>query len=848
MFVDGNLLSINDGHMSTYICQACRRGSRLRLRPVRGFAGFHSSDKSKKPADAAARQQTQTDGDRPRFSQRRDTLRDVQPLGGSRFGQTSRMASRSMTQEEKDRELLRYRPSQSQQRQSINNRSLGSRSVNRPLGSRPAENKWVRPSEGTWGRPKPRKQTSNAKAGTFETAASDVDHEEVESIRDADDDRRPGLRRSPAMIERIKAKKERRRYEPKEEEVVAPPQPKQRKPKAVPLIPIQREAIIPDAITVANLARVFGVRFEHLVNKMHQQGLQDKASYDYVLTADDASMLAMEFNLEPVVNTEKALDVYPRPPPADPFRLPLRPPVVTIMGHVDHGKTTLLDSLRRTSVAAGEAGGITQHIGAFSVSLNDGKNKVTFLDTPGHAAFTNMRSRGANVTDIVVLVVAADDGVMPQTREAIKLATEADVPMIVAINKMDKPGCDAEKVAQMLLNEGIQLETNGGDIQVVPVSGLTGDGLDKLVDNITTLAEVLDLRAEKTGKDVICEGTVIESKVDRGKGTVSTMLVRRGTLNKGDVLVAGTTWCKVRTMVDDKGAMVNSAEPGTPVNLTGWRELPSAGDEVLQVESEDIAKRIVENRKRRIDYEQQLKDIEAINEQRRMKREEDAMTEEEREAESKDSLEPSIKELCLLVKGDVSGTVEAVVDSMSGLGNKQVHVKVVGSGVGAITESDVQMASATGATIIGFNARADKKVSQLASSSKVEIISHSIIYRLLEDTKARLATLLPPVIEKHVHGEATVQQLFPVTRKGTTLNVAGCRITNGSITRQNRVRIVRDRQEIFDGELSSLRHVKKDIPEAKKGMECGMDFAGFQDFLAGDIVQSYVTRERPAEL
>lgn len=638
---------------------------------------------------------------------------------------------------------------------------------------------------------------------------------------------------------------------------------------------VQRDVYIPEVVNVANLARVLGIRLEQLISTMKNLEMEN-TKHDHMLSADESSLIAMELDMNPIVDSQAALDLYPRAQPEDMSIFPSKPPIVTIMGHVDHGKTTLLDTLRKSSVAAGEAGGITQHIGAFSVDLPS-KKRITFLDTPGHAAFSAMRSRGANVTDIVVLVVAADDGVMPQTIEAIKHAQSANVPIIVAINKCDKHGADANRVKQELLQHEIQLEEFGGDVASVEVSGLTGKGLDELEENIITLAEVLDLRAERNNT---AEGVVLESNIEKGRGNVATILVRSGTLKTGGHIVAGNTMCKVRSMTDDKGKTVKEALPGQPVKVIGWKELPSAGDEMLQATTESVAKTVVANRIAKEQRKQQLQDLEVINEKRRRQREQ---VEAERNAErqykkdmwmfhqglitqypetlnkrlsaingltnAQDEEEDKVKEYRAIVKGDVSGTVEAVVDCLNGLQTPEVRVKVVSSGVGNISESDVQLAAASEGHIIGFNVKADKRIQQEASMNNVSIKSYNIIYKLLDDVKSSLCDMLPPIITTQVNGEATIQQVFQITVKGReTKPVAGCRITNGTVSRNGRVRVVRNRETVWEGDLETLKQVKKDIPEAKKGLECGMSFEGFLDFKEGDVIQSIQTVQTPRTL
>ncbi|KAG9324767.1 hypothetical protein KVV02_005358 [Mortierella alpina] len=632
-----------------------------------------------------------------------------------------------------------------------------------------------------------------------------------------------------------------------------------------------KDVFIPEAVSVSNLAGLLGARIGHFEKTMKAMGMEI-TRHDHLLTSEEASLLALEYNVNPIVgSTESAFDLVAQPEPEDMSIYPLRPPVVTIMGHVDHGKTTLLDSLRKTSVAAGEAGGITQHIGAFSVLLPS-KQRITFLDTPGHAAFSAMRARGAHTTDIVVLVVAAEDGVMPQTAEAIKHAEEAGVPIIVAINKCDKYGAEPEKAKQALLKYGVTVEDLGGETQCIEVSGLTGKNLDKLEEAILTLAEVLDVRAEV---DMKGEGHIIESQIEKGRGNVATVLVKRGTLRVGDTIVAGEAWCKVKALVNDTGKNVKEAPPGTPVKVMGWKDLPKAGDEMLGADSEEQAKLAVTNRVLKKERQEQLRTLVAINEKRRITAEAEdeeklAVKEHKRKAwlfhqgmldtypepihvkkqlsvaamAAREEEESEVKNLRMVVKGDVSGTVEAVCDALSGLPANQVHVSVIQSGVGNISESDIQFASSCNAMVLGFNVKADKKLLQSARQLGVKLKSYNVIYKLLDDVKIEMATLLPKDIEIQVVGEAKVAQIFPIKLKGGQMqNVAGCRITNGGVNRKEDVRIVRDGEVVWSGRLSTLKRIKEDIQEAKKGTECGMEFEGFQEFKEGDVIQSIKKNE-----
>ncbi|KAG9002042.1 hypothetical protein FRB94_004134 [Tulasnella sp. JGI-2019a] len=651
---------------------------------------------------------------------------------------------------------------------------------------------------------------------------------------------------------------------------------------------VENDVFIPNTISIGQLAKLLRVKRETLEIIMQDSDM-GQANFDRVLQADDACMLAMELQFNPIVDDAAAFDIYPSPIPTDKTALPLRPPIVTIMGHVDHGKTTLLDTLRSASVASGESGGITQHIGAFSVpikslsvgstpmSSTDAPKSVTFLDTPGHAAFSAMRARGATVTDIVVLVVAADDGVMPQTREVIELVKrDSSLQLVVAINKCDKPGVDTEKIKNDLLQEGVQLEDLGGDIPSVEVSGLTGQGLDSLMETITLVAELADLRAEK---GICAHGHVLEANLDKGRGPIATVLVSRGTLKNGDHILAGTSWAKVRQMTDDRGNHVSSAPPGTPVIVAGWKSLPVAGDEVLTAstgrKAADDVKRAVNNREREKANEALMIDVASINEKRAMEKRRrvqinadaveasrlyktglrkgkmraESEAPESVYAMSQSQRDDGVKQLRLIVKADVSGTIEAVVGAISSLGNKEVKVVVIQSGVGDVTESDVTMAEASQAMVLGFNVSASRSIEAAASSSNVPIHVDTVIYRLMDEVKSRLVAMLPPIIEKRVVGEAKVQQIFEINRKGgSNLNIAGCRVINGLVEKHKTARVVRDGQTVAEGNLSALKHLKKDMTEVRKGMECGVVIDGFGDFKEGDLIQTYSIIETPATL
>ncbi|KAI0306547.1 P-loop containing nucleoside triphosphate hydrolase protein [Multifurca ochricompacta] len=581
---------------------------------------------------------------------------------------------------------------------------------------------------------------------------------------------------------------------------------------------------------------------------MRVAGMVDEASYDHVLTSEYAVLLAEEFNCNPVVNDEAAFDLYPPPPCVGAARLPLRPPVVTIMGHVDHGKTTLLDTLRSASVAKGEAGGITQHIGAFSVpipsSAGGNLQKITFLDTPGHAAFSAMRARGADVTDIVVLVVAADDGVRPQTKEVIQLVQrDAGVQLIVAINKIDKPGININNVHNALLVEGVQLEVMGGDVPSVEISGLTGQGLDQLMETISAVAEMQDLRADQFGQ---AYGRIIESNLQKGLGPVSTILVLRGSLKSGVHLIAGTAHAKVRIMTDSTGSPVRTAGPGTAVTVSGWKELPGVGDEVLEGSEQDV-KKAVANRQRKAKEQAMMIDVDAINIQRRLDRE-------QRVREEDDHREVALKaektqELRLVIKADVSGSVEALTSALQCIGNENARVKIIFTGVGEITESDILLAKTSGSVLIAFSVPVPRSSAVAAGAHGIPIYSSKIIYQVIEDVRQRVANLLPPIYEKHISGEACVLQLFDIKLPGgRTKTIAGCRVTKGVVEKSKKVQVVRKGEVIHQGRLDTLRHLKIDITEASKGTECGASLESFGELRKDDVIQVYSDIELPRVL
>ncbi len=506
---------------------------------------------------------------------------------------------------------------------------------------------------------------------------------------------------------------------------------------------------------------------------------------------------------------------------------PSRPPVITVMGHVDHGKTLLLDKIRSANVVDGEAGGITQHIGAYQIE-RDGK-VLTFLDTPGHEAFTSMRARGADVTDIVVLVVAADDGVMPQTLEALDHAKAAEVPIIVAINKMDREGANPDRVMTQLSERGLVPEAWGGDAIMVPLSAMTGDGIEDLIDNLNLVAEVEDMRATPEGR---AAGSVLEAHLDIGRGPVATVLVERGTLNVGDPLVAGAAWGRVRALVNDRGERIKSALPSTPVQVLGLNEVAEAGDTFVIAPNEKMASKVADTREHWQRLASLGRDASATSGGAKL---EDIF---------KQIQAGEAATLNLIVKADVNGSLEAVCDSLKKRERDDVKLAFVLRGVGGITENDVQLAAASNATILGFNVRPDRKARELAEQEKVEIRNYEIIYKLLEDIENAMLGLLEPEYEEVVTGDAEVREIFRVPRIGA---IAGCMVTNGVITRGSKVRFLREGTIIWKGAIQSLKRFKDDAQEVAAGFECGIGLSDFQDLKEGDVIETYEEREIPRE-
>ena len=544
------------------------------------------------------------------------------------------------------------------------------------------------------------------------------------------------------------------------------------------------------------------------------------ANINQSLTLEQIELIAMDYGKEiqeEVEINKEDLDLYFEVEDED-KDLKERAPIVTIMGHVDHGKTTLLDTIRNTRVTAGEAGGITQHIGAYQVRAKD--KKITFLDTPGHAAFTTMRARGAKITDVTILVVAADDGVMPQTIEAINHAKAAEVPIIVAVNKMDKPQANPDRVMNELVEFGLISEEWGGDTIFVPISALKGEGIDELLENILLVTEMQELKANPNR---LALGTVIEAKLDKGRGAVATLLVQNGTLNVGDPLVVGNTFGRVRAMINDRNKNINVAKPSTPVEITGLQDVPNAGDRFVVFGDEKTARQIGEKRQQQyIETTRQANSAVSL----------DTLFEQMKQGEMKD--------LNIIIKADVQGSVEALAMSLAKIDVEGVNVRIIHTGVGAINESDITLAVASNAVVIGFNVRPDSNAKQMAQTEQVDIRLHSIIYKVIEEIEAAMTGLLDPEFVEKVIGLAEVRQVYKVSKIGT---IAGAYVTEGKVSRDGKVRVIRDSVVIYEGEIDTLRRFKDDVKEVQSGYECGMTVENFNDIKEGDVFEVYIMEE-----
>ena len=577
--------------------------------------------------------------------------------------------------------------------------------------------------------------------------------------------------------------------------------------------------LVKDGMTVGELSEVLSVSSTELIKKLFME-LKIMVNINQSLTLEQIELIAMDYGKEiqeEVEINKEDLDLYFEVEDQD-KDLKERAPIVTIMGHVDHGKTTLLDTIRNTRVTAGEAGGITQHIGAYQVRAKD--KKITFLDTPGHAAFTTMRARGAKITDVTILVVAADDGVMPQTIEAINHAKAAEVPIIVAVNKMDKPQANPDRVMNELVEYGLISEEWGGDTIFVPISALKGEGIDELLENILLVTEMQELKANPNR---LALGTVIEAKLDKGRGAVATLLVQNGTLNVGDPLVVGNTFGRVRAMINDRNKNINVAKPSTPVEITGLQDVPNAGDRFVVFGDEKTARQIGEKRQQQyIETTRQASSAVSL----------DTLFEQMKQGEMKD--------LNIIIKADVQGSVEALAMSLAKIDVEGVNVRIIHTGVGAINESDITLAVASNAVVIGFNVRPDGNAKQMAQTEQVDIRLHSIIYKVIEEIEAAMTGLLDPEFVEKVIGLAEVRQVYKVSKIGT---IAGAYVTEGKVSRDGKVRVIRDSVVIYEGEIDTLRRFKDDVKEVQSGYECGMTVENFNDIKEGDVFEVYIMEE-----
>lgn len=581
---------------------------------------------------------------------------------------------------------------------------------------------------------------------------------------------------------------------------------------------IEKVIEIDETITVKEISEKIGKPTTEVIKQLIFMGVM--AAINQEIDFDTAEKLAEKFDVL-VAKKEKDIDkesVEQEEDEEEDNDLQKRPPIITVMGHVDHGKTSLLDAIRKAKVTSTEAGGITQHIGAYTVTING--EKITFLDTPGHEAFTSMRARGAQITDIVILVVAADDGIMPQTVEAINHCKAANVPMVVAINKMDRPGANPDKVKQELTEHGLVAEDWGGDVICVPVSAHTKEGIDTLLEMVLLTAEMQELKANpnRNGK-----GTVVESKLDKGRGAVATLLVQNGTIHVGDSIIVGSTYGRIRAMFDDKGKKIKSAGPSIPVEILGLSEVPAAGDRFHQVKDEKTAREMADKRKEKLraEYLQSTHKVSLEDLYNQIQ-------------------EGKVKELNIIVKADVQGSIEALKQSLQKLSNEEIKVRVIHGAVGAITETDVTLASASNAVIIGFNVRPDNNATAAAEKEAVDIKTYRVIYNAIDDIRAAMIGMLEPDYKEVVLGKVEVRQVYKISNVGT---IAGCYVTDGKIVRNSSVRVIRDGIVIFESELASLKRFKDDVKEVASGYECGLSVEKFNDIKEGDEIEAYTMEE-----
>ena len=589
----------------------------------------------------------------------------------------------------------------------------------------------------------------------------------------------------------------------------------------MPVEPVKHEVHIPEMIKISDLAIKMTTKAGEVLKVMMGMGVM--ATLNDVIDQDTAMLVVEEMGHSPVASSEETIEDTLVQEVAEDLEASPRPPIVAIMGHVDHGKTSLLDYIRKSKVASAEAGGITQHIGAYQVSQKG--NLITFIDTPGHAAFSKMRLRGASATDIVILVVAADDGVMPQTIESIKHAKNSNVPIIVAINKIDKEGADIDKVKQVLSTHDVISEEWGGDVLMVGVSAQTGEGVDDLLESITLTAEINEIKAVV---DKPASGVVLEARLDKGRGKVTTILVQSGTLNKGDIVIAGQEFGKVKQIIDDSGKPINKALPSSPVEILGLSGVPDSGAEVLVVESERKAREVAEFRK--------TKDREAQLQKQQAGKMDDFFSKME---------EGEVSTVNVLLKSDVRGSAQALVEALEELSTDEVKVKVVSSGVGAINNTDISLASASGALVLGFNVRADAVARKTADTEDVKIEYYSIIYNLIDDIKAIMGGLLSPELSENIIGIAGVKDVFRSPKFG---DIAGCMVEEGVVKKDSPIRVLRESVVIYEGELESLRRFKDDVKEVKSGTECGIGVLNYKDVQPGDQIEVFERIERARTL
>ena len=590
-----------------------------------------------------------------------------------------------------------------------------------------------------------------------------------------------------------------------------------------PRVEYPKEITYSGPLTVGQLAELMKRNSSDIIKFLFMMG--NMSTINTVLSDEDIELVCMQFHVEPhkeIVIEEDDIEEQINARTFDEKDLVTRPPVVTIMGHVDHGKTTLLDTIRNSHVTQGEFGGITQHIGAYQVDVNG--RKVTFLDTPGHEAFTAMRARGAQITDVVVLIVAADDGVMPQTKESIDHARAAKVPMVVAVNKIDKTGANPERVKTELMNEGVVPEEWGGDTVFVEISARNGQGVDDLLEAILLVTDMAELKANP---NTLASGTVIEAKLDKGRGPVATLLVQQGTLHAGDSVVVGTAYGRIRKMTNDRGKEVKSAGPSMPVEIIGLNEVPQAGDVFMTYDSYKKAAEIAGSREeKKIEQQRSSSSARSLEDMARMISEGD------------------VKEINILIKADVQGSAEALKSSFEKLEVGSVKVNVIRSTVGTITESDIMLANASDAIIYGFNIRPTAAIRKKAEEEGVEIRLHNIIYKALEELEFAMKGMLAPVYEEVITGQAEVRELFKVSKIGT---IAGCYVTDGVIHRDSKVRLIRDGIVIYTGQLGSLRRFENDVKEVKSGFECGLTIENYNDEKIGDVIEAFEDQEVPVE-